>query len=197
MHSGIGGSPWPILVWGMSITHQQFDSFVWCPDDRCTVVWEPQWQRNRRLTYIRTNKKLLTKKSPGFSHDLYSPRRAQREEISGYQTPHLRVEVASLARSRRHVAAKQIGEKSSLANEADVRQEPSPYHQSQTSLQLGLMPSPKQLFDIHQTKLEVADKDKAPIRRRRCAKIGGQEGEDWGRRHRGRRLHHSKARLKK
>ena len=37
------------------------------------------------------------------------------------------------------------------------------------------MPSPKQLFDIHQTKLEVADKDKAPIRRR-CAKIGGQEG---------------------
>ena len=145
------------------------------------MVWEPQWQRNRRLTYIRTNKKLLTKKSPRFSQDLYSLRRAQREEISGYQTPHLRVEVASsasLARNRRHVAAKQIGEKSSLANEADVWQEPSPYHQSQTSLQLGLMPSPKQLFDIHQTKLEVADKDKAPIRRRRCAKIGGQEGED-------------------
>ena len=38
------------------------------------------------------------------------------------------------------------------------------------------MPSPKQLFDIHQTKLEVADKDKAPIRHRRCVQIGGQEG---------------------
>ena len=32
------------------------------------------------------------------------------------------------------------------------------------------MPSSKQLFDIHQTKLEVADKDKAPIRRRRAKK---------------------------
>ena len=68
----------------------QINNLTTLSDDRMisTVVWEPLWQRNRRLTYIRHKK-------------LSNPPLAGRSSKFGK---------FGKKRNRRHVAAKQIGE---------------------------------------------------------------------------------------